>query len=404
MASRRPDGYVRRTKSGKWVIEIDSNEPDLKRGKGRKKRIYKTITGTKRDAERVKAQMIENRDALFSGKQTLESLITEYLDNIAPLKCRDRTLQGYRSIAETHLIPSIGHLQIKNLKPDHIQTYYTQKGKEGRRDGLGGLSARTIRSHHALLRLVINHAYKNEKLHKNVMELVDAPTADSKEISYLSMEQVNELVRESYSTRYFPFVLLASNTGMRLSEILGLQWRDVDLNQKTIQIQRSSVYLKGGKQKYDKPKSKSGKRRIDIDPATNQVLKDLKDASTLKLGDSFCEETPVLVESDGKPWRNDGITKGVKKLLKKIGRPDVSVHGLRHTFASHMMQVGINMKVVQELLGHSDFSITANIYSHVPAGLQIQAVQKLAEARSNSAISPFFPRFSPDSASKEVAI
>ena len=401
MTSRR-QGEIRKAPNGKWKVVIDIPTWD-----GKRKRASRTVTGAKRDAERVLSSLIEKRDSLSDGKQTLETLLTDYLNNIAPLKCRERTLQGYKNIAETHLIPSLGHLRIKNLKPNHIQTYYTQKGEQGRKDGKGGLSARTIRSHHALIRLVLNHAYQSEKIQKNIIEFVTPPSPDNTEISYLSMEQVNELVRESYSTLYFPFVLLASNTGMRLSEILGLQWRDVDLNQKTIQIQRASVYLKGGKQKYDKPKSKSGKRRIDIDPATNQVLKDLKDASTLKLGGSFCEETPVLVESDGKPWRNDGITKGVKKLLKKIGRPDVSVHGLRHTFASHMMQVGINMKVVQEMLGHSDFSITANIYSHVPAGLQVQAINQLAEARKNvemSTSSPLLHHFSPDSASKEVAI
>ena len=103
----------------------------------------------------------------------------------------------------------------------------------------------------------------------------------------------------------------------------------------------------------------------------------------------------MFCASAGSPWKGSAVSHGIKKLLRKIGRPDVSLHGLRHSTASNMLSLGIHMKVVQELLGHSDFGVTMNIYTHVSPGLQVQAVNQLAEARVKAGISTHGGKFRP---------
>lgn len=310
---------------------------------------------------------------------------------------------GYRLIADKHLIPALGHIRLDKLTPEAIQAYYTDKLRNGRTDGRGGLSARTVNHHHKLLGRIVRRAYRLRKIPHNVMDFVEAPRGSSRSIACLSLEEVNVLIKESSRTRYFVFVVLASDTGMRRSELLGLQWQDIDLKRRTISVERGLHTFEKGRQVYQPPKSESSRRRIDLAQTTCDLLERHKAACEEMLG-RISYETPVFCVSDGFPWKGGAVSHGIKKLLRKIGRPDVSLHGLRHSTASNMLSLGIHMKVVQELLGHSDFGVTMNIYTHVSPGLQVQAVNQLAEARAKAGISTHFQRTEENVAPKGVAI
>ena len=397
----RREGSITKDGVGRYRVEIELDELTTA---GRKKRVGKRIKGSRRDAEAILRKLIERKSSIIQDKQTLTSLITDYLENIAPLNCRERTIQGDKDKLETHIAPKIGHITLDSLKPAHIQSFYTKLLKSGRKDGKGGLSATSVGHIHALLRKVIRHAHDNEKIAINVMNKVSPPKKERKEISYLSDREVLDLQIERYGTRYNPFIVLATSTGMRLSEVLGLQWRDIDLNGKTATIRRSSVMLRGGVQKYEDPKSESSKRTIPLADITVKMLSELRDVHIYSLRGSFTDETPVIANLDGTPVRNDGITKGVKKLLSKIGRTDVSVHGLRHTVATIMMENSVPMKTVSDFLGHSDFEITANIYSHTSEDAKIDAVNKLVDSIQNQEVSPTFHRQRLNSSGKAISI
>ena len=205
-------------------------------------------------------------------------------------------------------------------------------------------------------------------------------------------------------TRYLPLIMLATSSGMRRSELLGLKWKNVDLERMSISVEQVLYTLRAGRQVFGQPKSKSSRRRIDLDRFNVDMLKTLRDSTRDRLGESFSHETTVFSDLDGKPWKSAGVSRGVKALLIKIGRPDVHLHGLRHTTASNLLTLGVHMKIVQEILGHSDFGLTANTYSHVGAGLQTEAINKLAEARQTQKVSAPFRHLSENLQTKEITI
>ena len=399
--AKRREGGIRRTPSGKWRIELETDEVTPS---GRPKRVYKTISGSKKEAEAVLRLMIQHKESLTEGKETFGSFLDTWLRDFAPTNCNERTLEGYRDLADGHLIPYFGKTKLNKMRAEDIQRYYTEKALNGRLDGRGGLSSTSLNHHHTLIGRVIKKAYQMRKISVNIMDFVERPQISTPPISALSADEAKILIAESAKTRYLPLVMLATSTGMRRSELLGLKWKNIDLERMSLSVEQVLHTLKGGRQIFSDPKSKSSRRRIDLHRDTVEMLRRLKVATMDRLGESFTRDTTVFSDSDGQPWKSVGVSQGVKALLKKIGRPDVTLHGLRHTSASLMLAAGVHMKVVQEILGHADYGLTANTYSHVGAGIQTEAINKLGDLLSDTDNSPFFHRFSEKDESKKVAI
>jgi len=207
-------------------------------------------------------------------------------------------------------------------------------------------------------------------VNRNVAELVKAPTRTSSTPQTLSLEQVKRFLDESREDRYFALFALAVTTGMRVGELLGLMWEDIDFFSGTIHVHRSLTYLQGKGLIFTEPKSEKSKRSIAVPGLVLDALWDLKEKTGVQSG-------LVFRTSKNAPIYAGNINSHLKKLLKKIGLPLIRFHDLRHTAATLLLSGGVHPKVVQEMLGHSQIKHTLDTYSHVMPDIQRSAAEKM---------------------------
>ncbi|MRG28787.1 tyrosine-type recombinase/integrase [Laceyella tengchongensis] len=266
------------------------------------------------------------------------------------------------------------------LKPLHIQGYYTNRLTEGRMDGKGGLSNRSVLHHHRVLNEALNHAVKWQLLPINPVNAITPPKPQKKKITVLTKEQVISLLQGTKGYKYYYPIYLAVNTGMRRGEILGLRWEDIDFSNHTISINQTLQKLKGiGLQFRDTTKTDGSRRSIAISESVVETLKRLKTVQAknkLRFGPTYQDHDLVFCNKDGSPFDPDNVSREFCRYIKRLEIPHVRFHDLRHTHATLLLQQGEHPKVVSERLGHSTIAITMDIYSHVMPNMQKEAAKK----------------------------
>jgi integrase len=178
----------------------------------------------------------------------------------------------------------------------------------------------------------------------------------------------------------FPLYRLAASTGMRRGEILGLRWKDVDLERRRLTV-RQQLSRQGEAVSFGQPKTKAGRRSIALDPATINVLRALREARKVIVGQFGAAYQPhdlVFARADGSPHDPDSVSHTFDRLVRAAGLPAIRLHDLRHTHATLALQAGVHPKVVQERLGHSSISVTLDLYSHAVPALEEDAAGRIA--------------------------
>ncbi len=353
---------------------------------GKYKKKWVTVRGTRKDAEKKLVELLQQVDTgtfVDPGKLTVAEYLQRWLKdhkkNIAP-----STYERYRIAIFQHLIPAIGSIPLQKLQPLHIQEMYTRDLEEGRRDNkksVGkGLSPNTVLYHHRVLHKALEQAVKLQLLSRNPADYVDPPKkAKKSSFTVLSQEDVALLLEAAKGTYLYMPIFLAVHTGMRMGEILGLRWGDVDLERGEIHVRQALYQRKQGEPVFKPPKAKSSLRTIAISPT---VVKELKAHRKLQLeervhwGSAYKNFNLVCCLEDGSPIHPPTLSSAFRNLARKLGIP-VTFHGLRHLHASYLLSLGVHPKVVSERLGHSQISITQDLYSHVMPTLQREAAQKL---------------------------
>jgi len=286
------------------------------------------------------------------------------------------TAKSYEMVIRKHIIPSIGRIPLKKLQPAQVQSYYTEMRKSGRTDGKGGLSNRTVLYHHRILHEALKHAMRLELVHRNVTDAVIPPKMEEYEAVTLTLEETAKLLEAAKQTRLYIPILLAISTGMRRGEVLGLRWKDVDLNRRTVRVVQILI-TDGQKLLFTPPKTKKSKRTIDITDVLTQALKKHKTEQAkekLALGAAYRDNGLVIAEPDGTPVNPDTFSARYRKLLKDNDLPAVRFHDLRHTNATLLLENGANAKAVSAQLGHSNIGVTMDIYGHVTKTMREETV------------------------------
>ena len=362
-----------------WEIQIDMGLDPVT---GRRRRKSQTLKGTRKDAEKLRTQLLHrlDTDRLTASKPvTLGKYIERWLENSAAIHVRSvRTLDGYRSIARAHLLPKLGHIRLDQLRPAHIEGYYKHALTAGRADGKAKhLSAQTVKHHHRLLKQILKHAVRHNLLVRNPADMVDPPFVERKERPVLDTDELLALDEASKETRYYPLVFIASRRGLRLSELLGLQWRHIDLQRKALSVEQALHHTRDGRIVYQAPKSAASRRMISMNNRTVELLTHMSAASRRAIP-TWTPDTPVFANPDGTPWLPSSVSHGVKKLMVKIGRPDASLHSLRHSHTTAMLNATDNPKTVQGRLGHASIITTFDLYSHVMPDRELEAIARLS--------------------------
>lgn len=309
------------------------------------------------------------RDMLYSD------YILFWLDN-HKYNIRKSTYEGYRRTIKRHIIPYFKKISVtvEQVEPHHIRKLYAMLMDEG-------LSANTVKHCHANIRKSLADLVFEGVLPFNAADRVKLPRIEKYHASYYTAEQLKELLRIVKGTNAETAVMLASYYGLRRSEICGLKWDAIDFEHKTIEIKSTTVRVTTVIRE-DNTKSDSSHRILILIPEVEQHLKELraKQAEDKEFyGNTYVETDYVLRWDNGEPYLPDYISSQFAKLLKDNNMPHIRFHDLRHSFASALLAEGVSMKAVQELLGHSDFSTTANIYSHVTDEAKTKAFNKISE-------------------------
>jgi len=353
-------------RGNRWVAQVGSG----------KNREYKYFD-TQREAKEWKHKRIEQRRqglVLTGSKVSLSKFLDDWLV-VAENSVRPNTYLQYSQIVHQHIVPTLGKILLKDLRPDHVQSLYTMKLA-------GGTSPRTTRMIHAVLHRALNHALSLGLVIRNVSDVVTRPKVPRKEMKTLDDYQVRQLIQAAEGSRFQILFWIAVTTGLRQGELLGLKWSDVDWQTGRVQIQRQVQRRKGQGLVFCEPKSASGRRVITLGKATVEKLREHKEKQyqeKVLAGEKWQDYNLIFPSPIGTPLDSSNVMKVYKKCLEKAGLPNLRFHDLRHTAATLMLQQGINPKIVQERLGHSDISLTLNTYSHVLPSMQEEAAEKMDE-------------------------
>jgi len=355
---------------------------------GKRKQQWVSIKGTKKDAEKRLSELfhqLDNGTFIKPGKTTLGEFLERWLRDYAWPNLAPRTAEGYETIVRQHLISKLGSFPLTQLRPEHLQKYYSKMLSSGRCDSSGGLSAQTVRHHHTALHKALQTAVEWGLLSRNVADAVRPPRAQRPEMRTWDEDDINRFLEAAKDTPYHALFYLALFTGMRRSELLGLKWNDVDLILGEVSVTRSLHHLRDGSIVFRSPKTAKGRRTVALPPSATLLLKEHHEKQKLEramLGIPLTDDDLVFSHLDGKPIRPNTVTRAWTMLAARAGVKVIRLHDARHTHASIMLKQGIHPKVVQERLGHSTIAITLDTYSHVAPGLQEAAAKRFDEAFS----------------------
>jgi integrase len=301
----------------------------------------------------------------------MRDYLNGWLELVKPT-LKHKTYDGYESFVRVHIIPRIGHIKLNKLTPEHINGAWARMLKEGH-------SATLIEHCHLRLSKALTDARERKLIANNPMQFVNKPRIEEKEINPLSLEDIARVLEVAKATEYYAIIHTAIHTGMRRNELLGLRWKDINLDEAVLYLNRSIYRAKGGVTEHQTTKTKSGSRAIDLTPSSAIVLRkqwELQKGDALVYGYKVTEDSPVFIRRTGEPLLPTTVTHLFKKIVRALGVGDVRFHDLRHTHATVMLLQGVHPKVVQERLGHAKMSTTMDLYSHVMPSMQKDAVER----------------------------
>lgn len=344
----------------------------------------KTVHGTKKDAEVELAKFVTEvqNGLVIDGKSLKFSEFTEiWKRDYGSKELAPSTYKRYCRMLETRLLPYFGHFYINKIKPTDIMKFYDLLEKDTqlvRKKGNNGsktkkpLSGKTILEHHRLLRAMLHKAVYWQLIVSNPAERVQPPKARKPKRKSYDDEQTKILLENlellsSEDTKYKVAIILTVFTGVRLGELMGLEWQDVDFRNGIISINRSSQYLSDMGVFTKVPKTESSIREIAIPEFIISLLEKYKlwyEEQKSIYGELWTNSDRLFVQADGKPMHPSTISKWFVKYVDQIGLPVINFHGLRHTNASLLVAQNIDIAVISARLGHAQISTTLDFYVH----------------------------------------
>lgn len=341
-------------------------------------------------------EKVKSGKYLDGEKITFQAFTEIWKTDYAELHLEATTIQAYRHLLDTHIIPAIGHLKLSRIQPNHMNKLYNLMLKE-RKDGKpGGYSPTTVKRTHAVISSILSTAVKWNIVLDNPCERVSPPkqVRNTDDIQFFTLEQSEaflgavdaDLGGGKISLQHKVFFLLALFCGLRRGELIALQWADFDFKRNTVSITKSTGLIDG--KPYTKaPKNHSSIRTVAVPESLMSLIRQYQKEQyrlRLSLGTYWKGEGHLFIQTDGKqmyPSTPYGVFKGIihrynagdpPELL-----PDIPLHGLRHTSATLLISQNIDVRTVSGRLGHAQTSTTMNIYSHQLKKMDEKAAETL---------------------------
>lgn len=327
------------------------------------------VTRTYRTWEEARSALEQGPRRFPDRKWTLEEWLAFWLEEIASHGLAETTLYAYRNMIRCHLQPELGAIPLAELTPVRIQAYL--QGRINR-----GLSPNTVVKHYVMLNTALSLAVRLEVLERNPMDRVIPPRRQEARISFYSPEQMQRLFAAVEGTHLELPVKLAAYLGLRRSEICGLRWENVDLEAGLLSIREVRTEV-GGSVVLKAPKTRTSARRLGIG-GLRDLRRVLRQAWEHRRSDDPKEW--VVLRRDGTPPDPDLLTRDLMMAVRRSGLPRITLHGLRHSFASVANSQGVPMFDISRTLGHSSLSVTSSIYTHLFDTTESRALAAVARA------------------------
>lgn len=298
----------------------------------------------------------------------LKELLELWLERYMKHTIKIRTYNRYKSICELHLIKDLGEYELDELKPNVLQDFLLKKIDDH-------YSTNTIKGIVSVLKQALRLAITLEFVDKEYCSNLKMPSSEEKEISVFTKkeQQVIESFCLNHKKRNYIGIVICLYTGIRLGELLALTWDDIDFNSNLLTINKTSYSAKvDGKTQIivDKPKTKKSNRVIPLPNQLVKLLKIIKKESNSKY---------VITTRNSGIVGNRSYQRTFKFILKKVNVPYRNFHSLRHTSATNAIELGMDVKTLAEILGHTNAMITLNRYSHSLLNYKIEMMNKLGK-------------------------
>lgn len=337
------------------------------------KRIRKTVLGRTRAEVVEKANdakvKVATRQLLptAGGRTVMSEYLATWLETVVKPTRAPKTYYGYFGICKNYLLPTLGGLRIDRVSAIHIQAMMAGMRAKG-------LSSQTVRAAFAVLQSALTQAAKWDLIPFNPCQKVERPKVPKKARPHWDAEETRKFLAAARDDRFYSLYVVALATGMRFGEILGLRWENVDLRAGTLNVNQQLCEVGGGR--VEGPPKKDSIRSFFLPPAAIAALRKQRE----RLASEDLANCPwVFPDRRGGPLRQSNLTRrSFYPIIERAGIKKITFHGIRHTFATLALgEAQIDLKTVQELLGHADPALTLRIYSHALPGNKRAAAAKI---------------------------
>ena len=347
--------------------------------RGNKKRAENFMMDVRRNFVPPNVQRIEEREAMQKGDILFTDFLLKWL-RVAKSTVKLTTYASYEMMAARIIIPYFETLNIKlkELTTEDIQEFYSAQ--------LERVSANTVIHYHAVIHRALKYAVKIKTIQSNPAVNVERPRKEKFIGGFYDKKEINTLFDIIQGHPLEVAIKLAAFYGLRREEIIGLKWTAIDFENNTLTIQHTVTECNlDGKHievASDTAKTDSSLRTMPLVANFREMLlaKKEKQEHYRKLcGRSYCKEylDYIFVNEMGERWKPRYLSDGFKRILEQNGLRRIRFHDLRHTCASLLLANNVPMKKIQEWLGHSDFSTTANIYAHLDFQSKISSAEAM---------------------------
>lgn len=305
---------------------------------------------------------------------TVSAWFDYWIENFKAGNVKQNTIMNYKNRFSNSIEPYIGNMLLKDVKPMHCQNVLNQMADSNHKNS-------TIELVRTAMKMLFEGAVENEVINRNPItksvKCTKGKESDKK--NALTVEQQRIFLETAKESSYYFQYAFVLQTGIRVGELAGLKWHDVDFDNRILHISRTTNQI-SGEWVTGTPKSKSGTRDIPLTKEAVQILNVVKKRIRINNIVPMQYHDTVFVSSHGKPIDNSSYNAALRKLCDKAGIERISMHTLRHTFATRCIEGGMQPKTLQEILGHSSIKITMDIYVHAMEDAKSREMESVESA------------------------
>lgn len=366
------EGTVRLRKDGRWEGRVVIGYDD------------KGLPKTKNVLAKTKAECVEKLNALKNAVTPTTAVKVRadmpfgewaefWYENYSKPMLRPSSQRSYEGFIRLYIRPKLGKISLNKLTTNDLQQFYIWMKKDGRsqyRESQGaGLSDNMLQNCHSLCRRALEKAVAEGLIPQNPAKECKLPPARRMEMRLLSREELQKLLIQARAEGYYEVFLLELTTGLRVGELMALQWNDLNFNTGELRIERQICQIKG-ELLIQPPKNKASIRTVILPPTVVTALRVYKQT----VSSQWMFPSPKKVDA---PIAPSVVSHRLAKILKHAGCKKVRFHDLRHVFATNALEHGMDVKTLSTIIGHISSATTLNIYAHVTDDMQRQAAAKI---------------------------